>query len=403
MERKLAVLAATVFLVVIYGSLLNATHHWFSMVFVTFAITVVSQRRTVPRIAVAGALVGLASFFTQTHGAVSCAAIGVFLLWERFQYKTGWATLIRQEGVLIVAFTAAVLTLNAQSLATVGLSKLWYFQFTHVSEYRVSGFASLLLGLPQHPALRISALVIYVLVPLTYLFGLFRLVRFPPFFRRVAPEVESRIILLVLVGAGLFVEVLFSLNWLRLYAVCMPAIVLLTRATGGAGKMRSYAVSALLVTAGCFAAAQIWSKQASPGVVTILPGGAAVLTPQASEKLRWIAERTTPGDFFFQASWPGLYIPLALRNPLFLDTVSPYDKTRPEYIEGAVIDLERRHVRYVLWSKQMDEKAQPGVSLAAIRDYVRRQYRCVHVFTDGDEMLERKTVASTATGDIDHR
>lgn len=128
----------------------------------------------------------------------------------------------------------------------------------------------------------------------------------------------------------------------------------------------------------------------------MLPGGAAVRTPQASEKLRWIAECTAPGEFFFQASWPGLYIPLALRNPLFLDTVSPYEKTRPEYIEGAVIGLEKRHVRYIIWSKQMDEKEQPGLSLAAIGDYVQRQYRCVHVFADGDEMLERETAPNPA-------
>ena len=74
---------------------LNATHHWFSMIYVAMAIIVVLPRRTIPRIAVAGALVGLASFFTQTHGAVSCAALGIFLLWERFQYKAEWATLIR--------------------------------------------------------------------------------------------------------------------------------------------------------------------------------------------------------------------------------------------------------------------------------------------------------------------
>jgi hypothetical protein len=30
---------------------------------------------------------------------------------------------------------------------------------------------------------------------------------------------------------------------------------------------------------------------------------------------------TRPGDTVFQAAWPGIYLPLHLRNPLFIDVL----------------------------------------------------------------------------------
>jgi hypothetical protein len=54
---------------------------------------------------------------------------------------------------------------------------------------------------------------------------------------------------------------------------------------------------------------------------------------------------TKRGQFFFQADWPGMYLPLRLRNPVFLDIVLPEEGTRPEDITSAIQQLERKASR----------------------------------------------------------
>ena len=89
-NRRLAVLVAMLFTVLIYGRLLNATHHWFSVLLIMVAVCAVIKARSIPRIAVAGALLGLASFFTQTHGLAAAGALALFLIWERFSTRARW-------------------------------------------------------------------------------------------------------------------------------------------------------------------------------------------------------------------------------------------------------------------------------------------------------------------------
>src|SRR5271170_4876752 len=69
MERSWALLTTAFFLVFVYGRLLDATHHWFSLLAVLCAIRVLMPARTTLRVIAAGALLGVASFFTQTAGA----------------------------------------------------------------------------------------------------------------------------------------------------------------------------------------------------------------------------------------------------------------------------------------------------------------------------------------------
>ena len=103
---------------------------------------------------------------------------------------------------------------------------------------------------------------------------------------------------------------------------------------------------------------------------------------------------TSPGQFFFQAAWPGMYVPLQLRNPVFLDVVGTGDGTRPQYVDQAIQQLETKRVRYVLWSARLgdlDNHERPQVDhLAPLRVYLRKRYERVQVFSDQDEVRERK-------------
>ncbi len=387
-EPALAALASFFFVVVLYGTPLNATHHWFSVLFIALAIAVMLPRRSIARLVAAGALIGLASFCTQSHAAAAGAAIAVFLLWERFERRAPWTVFARQEAAFLCGVIVAALSANAHYLATAGLAKLWFFQVTYVRQYLphlINPFAIL----PQGWASRQLTIAIYVLVPLVYGVSLFRLVQSSRGGKHTATESESGITLLVLAGGALLAEVALSLNWLRLFTVSMPAVILLAAAVGRAGKMRACAVTALWIMIGGIAVRQMWLKQSQPVVLAALPGGTVALPLQAQEKLGWLAARTKPGDFFLHAAWPGVYLPLGLRNPLFLDVISAYQLTPPEYITRAVAELESKRVRYVLWPARMDSGKGVDAYLAPLRTYLQRTYRCSHVFRDGDQLLER--------------
>ena len=74
MARSHAALAVALFVVLVYGRLLNGTHHWFSVLAVLAAMAVLLEERTLARIAAAGGLLGAAAFFTQTRGLVAMAS-----------------------------------------------------------------------------------------------------------------------------------------------------------------------------------------------------------------------------------------------------------------------------------------------------------------------------------------
>src|ERR1700730_7584142 len=110
-ERRLAVLATFLYLILIFSKPLNATHHWFSVLWVMCAAAVMLRMpETNPRrVATAGGLLGLASFFTHTHGAAALLAFVVFLIWDESHAGRPWRGVLARPLVLVFGFAAAVL------------------------------------------------------------------------------------------------------------------------------------------------------------------------------------------------------------------------------------------------------------------------------------------------------
>jgi hypothetical protein len=129
-------------------------------------------------------------------------------------------------------------------------------------------------------------------------------------------------------------------------------------------------------------------------VTVELPAGRAATTPQAHEKLQWLMQNTKPGEPFFQAGWPGLYLPLRSNNPVFLDVLETGDQTRPQHVELTMQHLEAKQVRYILWSPRLDSEdlfQPPGAyHLSAFREFLQLHYRRAWAFSDQDEMWVRK-------------
>ncbi len=399
MERHLALSSALLFLTLIYTRLLNATHHYFSALAVMSASAILMRKESPRRLAIAGALLGVASFFTQTHGAAALLAFTLLLGWERHNTDGSWQSFWRKERILLLSFTIAILVLSAPFIASVGLKQLWYCQVTYVRKVMVHPPETHLLGMPQYPNWKTLPLFfvigeysrhlfVYAMLPTIYLVVLMRCrkqVSRPSFcFRKVA--------LLGLVGSCLLGELIFSLNWLRLYAVSMAGIVLFAWVISTSARLKRFGIIgvwALIVLLGLL---QPWFTQHREYVTAELPAGRSAIEPNEFEELSWEMEHTRPGEFFFQASWPGVYIPLGVRNPVFLDTAGTM--LNPEWVERAVQQLEAKQVHYIVWAGRFDYPVDPRhprtANIVPLRDYVHTRYRLAKLFQNGDEVWERK-------------
>ena len=385
-RRSSALLATALFLVLVYGKALNATHHWFSVLAIMGAVKLSFGRLSPRTLGLAGALLGLAAFFSQTHGAAALAAFVVFLLWRRMWLESPWTDLLCNEGMLLLGFAVAFLALGAHEIAAVGLRQLWYFQVTYVTKYVVNLSQGSILGLPRPfglktlPALA-TYLVVYTTLPVVYLATLWHCWR-----DRNATFPWDRMALLSLVGLFLLVEVAMSLNWLRLFAVSLPSIVLLG-AWFDRVELRRQRLALVWIAILAFAARQTVSMRHTQSMRVSLPGGTAAISPQAYEKLDEIMQRTAPGDLFFQAGWPGVYLPLQLRNPLYLDIAYA---AHPEEADRVIQQLRTTNVSYILWSEHLGGPCRTGQpcddGVTLLRDYLHRSYVRVHVFPDGDTL-----------------
>jgi hypothetical protein len=173
-----------------------------------------------------------------------------------------------------------------------------------------------------------------------------------------------------------------SPNWLRLYAIAMPAIILFVRIMTTVRSHKSL-VRILGTIAILLAIGQIYYSQFRNLTVGRLRGWTVATAKENYTKLRWINDNTSAGEFFFQAPWPGIYLPLQLRNPVFLDVASPFEPTRPEFVRSSVLQLETRRVRYILWAPSLsvrDPQRRYAYQLEPLRDLLLVRYTRTHVF-----------------------
>jgi hypothetical protein len=396
MEFKLALPATLLFLTLIYTKLLNATHHWFSVFLILCAVRMLLQGQSRMRVFTAGALLGLAGFFTQSHAAAALLAFTIWLSWQKFRQSADWPTLFANELCLVVGFLIALGGAESYFAAAAGWKQLWYFQFTYVLKYMVHGPESSFLGMPdwmgwKHLPGAAQYITVYLMLPIIYVLALARCWG-KEYSEATSSEQNSKTTLLALTGAALLFEVLFSLSWLRVYAVSMPGLILLLWLVGQARRMRVAAFRVIWIGIFFLGATQGFSAHHREYVIAKLPGGWAAVNPEAYQKLHWVEVHTRPEEFFFQAAWPGVYVPLRLRNPVFADALGLNTATRPEFVEQSIAQLDARVVHYILWSQRLNAPGNhepPTSSLAPLRAYMSEHYKRVIVFGDQDEIWER--------------
>lgn len=396
MSRSAALLSVLLFLTLIYGKLLNATHHWFSMLLILIALRVGMLEIMLPRLAVMGTVLGVAAFFTNTHAMAALVGTAVLLTWQQLQEPKPMRHLAEYLMILSSAFALAWVVGELPLLFTVGLKELWYYQVTFVLRYMVHQPEGEFLGWPEPLQFaRILQLlpyfVVYALVLVMYPYSLWKCrSRYKDQHRRL----WNRVALLSVVGSALAIEVAFSLNWLRLFVVSMPAIILASFwLERGRGKHWRYLGKLAWSTAIILASVQTYTRQHHTYVVANMPGGHAALSPTTYEKLDWLRRGTQPGEYLFEALVPSIYLPLGLRSPLFAEGMSRLPQTRPEFVERAIRELDGKQTRYVLWSHYLDQPQSSERRVDPIGPFVvhlHDHYRRAWTFSDGDEVWEKK-------------
>jgi hypothetical protein len=407
LKTSRAVLAASMFTVFIYGTLLNATHHLFSEIAVLGAVAVLVRGKSWTRVALAGALLGLATFFTQTRGPIAALAIAAYFTWDQLRTRGPWFGYFRRLTLLFCSLIFSWFILSGYFIASVGLGQMWKWQVVYVLHQKVAegiGF-----GLPHIFSWRglsgiskltddLSILFLCLMLPVVYIVTLWLCWR-----ERAAVSPESalgaayrgrRLVLLAFVGIATALEMTPSLTWFRLYCVAAPGVLLFVWAVGRVPRHQRLISNLLWIGLFCFALGRNWSLHRHQFVTLDAPAGTVAAYPEQAEKLSWIAQRTRPGDYFFQAGWPGVYLPLDLNNPVYAESLSPFNTTIPEIVERSIGQLESRQVRYILWAPFLNSPIPPGhpevYHLTPLRDYMSKNYQKVWTFKDGDEMWQRK-------------
>jgi len=377
---------------------MEATHHWFSTVALLAAMLVLLGGATLPRVAVAGGLCGVAACFTQTKGAAALGGLVVYLIWS------DWKRTTQREYCLnclaLCGAAAAVFgAVNAYFIGAAGLSQwlfcvvvypLRYYPAPPFNNWRV-----LIYDFGSHPGIvRWTGFpFMYGTIPLVYI--LFLMVagrRWPD----LSYEGRRKLLLVVVLGIAMFVAIAPSPSVKRLATVSPPGMIVLAWLLDRPGKIATYVKLGLSAVALVLAIAIPVRVQTKWHGYLDLPGGrTAFLDPGLYEEYRWLPGNTHPGQYFF--GLPPLYYAFHMRNPAEIEGYHASEYTRPQQVIALVEALERHSVPLMV-IRQSDtllrETGSPSDHLTAFRVYLKQNYQLTHTFSTGDDVLERIEVTA---------
>lgn len=379
----------------------GSTHNWLSVLAVTAAVAVIIEKRTPVRLAGAGTLCGLASFFTQPRGILAVLGLTVFLAWEKARQRQQWNRFFKDEAYMLMSFFLAIVVPNAYFIEKVGLERFLdctvrfvvrYFpsdaMYNSFNAYTVD-LADFLFAPGSWMTYRLPAigmwLFMHALVPFVYL-GFFMRYRREAHTRPEQPW--DRLMLLCFVGVFQLIGIASAPSWFRLCAISIPALVILVWWAASPGRFRKTLAGLLWGVALALVIAEPLERQIGWRACLDLPRGrTAFLEHDLYDKSQWLLQHTQPSGFFFRGVFPEFYFQLSQRNPAKVPYVTPTDFTRPEQVEEVVEALERTRARYVFWSVWLDV---PGYSppegdhLGPLRAYLGSHYHVIKIFGDAD-------------------
>lgn len=377
---------------VLYGSL-DATHHWFSTVFVLAAMLVLIDAKTLWRIAGAGALCGLTAGFTQSKGAAVLGGFVVYLVWTSRQEESRAGEIWRRCMVLCGAALVVFAAMDAPFIYAAGFRR-WFecvivFPLRYYPSVPINNWRGTLADFTRHDGVMkwVCVPFVYAVVPAAYFvfIGIMRK-RW-----RLERGVQWRDLLLVAItGLAMFVAVAPALNIKRVSSVSPPALILVAWILSRREGWSKLAMWLGGVSVGV-AAISVARTQIMPVSYLDLPAGrVAIREPAQYEVYRWMKEHTRPGQMYF--GMPSMYLPFGLVNPTPIDAPAPSEYGRPEQIAAAIEGLERSRAPVLLLRQSMyipHLLGYPADHLQPFQDYLYQNYRRIKSFSTGDEVWER--------------
>jgi len=387
-----AFLPGLLFLTLPFSGYLNATHHWYSTLAGTAALAVLMERRSVLRVAIAGALWGIAACFTQSVG-LGILGTAVFLVWEHTPDEPR-ALFFKKEAWLFTSFLVALLGFNSYFIWQAGLKDFLYYTVVFVAKYYPSdwfntwrvylhgghGLLDNSANWPDIPAF----LFIHLLVPGIYVLFFLRYRYMRPLHR---DESWNRIMLVNITGISLFLAVASAPSYTRLYTVSVPAIITLVWFCTRLHRMGRKIMGLLAATAlGLFCIKPVVTQARWKASLYLPAGRTAFIDVAQYEKTKWVAEREHPSAYFFGDEL--ICFLLTLQNPARIPFLRPSDYTRPEEVQDLVQALEQHKVGLISWYPVLDTSPADD-HLAPLRLYLLNHYHVAITFSNGHKMWSR--------------
>ena len=372
-----ALLPGLLFLVFDLGGAFDATHHWWCALFVLLATGTLMDGRDRTRLAITGALCGVATLFTQTQGGLSLLAIALYLVWTQPVEKKGgrW----RELGPLVFPFVLIVGAFVAYYSWRIGFHTLVYwtlsFPVRYFSTLEAHTPRAYFLGRPHISRIddllaAAPYLFVHLLVPLMYLLCLFRLFREK---RNMEEQSWQRVFLITLVGLAMFASVVSAPTPLRLCVVAPPAVILCVWYFGRAAKLDRMVRGALWAAALLLIIFLPINRQLHRRDYLDTPiGRMAFLQPKEYQQVLWFAQRTHPGDSFFDNQLAAFV--LSLESPGPLDYVTAHAFTRPEQVQQLISSMEAHRTQFIYLYPELYGPPPADDNLEPLRQYIAQNY-----------------------------
>ncbi len=372
----------------------DATHHWFSTLFVMAAAAVLFDSISSRRVVAAGVLCGMVASFTQSKGAAVVFALLLYLWWKSREETTAHRHFRRRGLQLCVAAAVVFATVNLPFVAAAGLER-WSadvigFPLRYFGSVSANNWHVIALEFTEKKGVLkwVCLPFLYLAVPLSYVWT------FAEVWKRREGDREKpwdQLMLLALVGGAMLIMIVPSPSMRRISCASPPAMILLVWLLSGKGKPWQITARGLAVISLAVALAQVAAVQLHRYAQLDLPAGhVAIPDARNAEVYRWMAMRTHPGEWYF--GMPPYTLPLALKNPTPIEAPGPGEYSRPEQIAAVIDGLERTQADMLLLRPPMYIPHFFGYKadhLQPFHDYLFEHYRRTKIFATGDEVWER--------------
>ncbi|HET6207734.1 MAG TPA: hypothetical protein VFD98_13055 [Terracidiphilus sp.] len=376
----------------------DATHHWFSTVFVLAGMLVLFGGMTGPRMAAAGALCGVAACFTQTKGITAILGFVAYMIWSSRHDNARGRELWRRSLILCAAAFAIFAAANSYFIATAGLRRWFYCMVTYPLRYysapSINNWRVILYDFEWHRSLAawIVFPFVYCTVPAVYLVFLFVRRRWKGY----DTGSRSLLMLVAFTGIAMFFAIASEPSVKRLSTVSPPAMILLAWLLDRPARGAIYFRTGLGAVAAAMAIAVCVRVQTRHPACLDLPGGrTAFVDSTLVEEYSWVLAHTHPGQFFW--GMPPFYMPFRLQNPSTIQSFHTSEYTRPEDVAALVPALQRHDVPIIILASEEKYPLTVGGAsnhLGPFVSYLRANYRETRTFANGDEVWEKDSPTS---------